>query len=54
LQTGNSNFSRRKDADKRGKQQQHKKANQTSKGEIRQVQASLFRSRLVRIYTYHV
>jgi hypothetical protein len=41
LQIGNSHFSRRKDADNRGKQQQREKANQPSNGEIRQVQASM-------------
>jgi len=45
-------FFRRKDADKRGKQQQREKANQASKREIRQVQAFNFRSRLGRIYVY--
>jgi len=48
----NSHFSRRKYADKRRKQEQREEANQTSKGEIRQVQASNFRSRLGRFYVY--
>jgi len=52
LQTRISHFSRRKDADKRGKQQQRDKANQTSKREIRQVQAFNFRRRLGRTYVY--